>query len=577
VDRLVIRPLKIINKLLGRASRRQFTAEPLPPAFAELLETEREAWEEAVERAKPGPEVLLATSVGGNYPIREMDSLLAMALTLAGARVSILLCDGALPACEQCVRQNYPSAEEFIKIGPGRTCETCFGGAEARFEALGLEVLRYSQFITNRQRRDAADKAERFTRDQMAFYVEDGVAIGEHALAGTLRFYARGDLSTEPTAEAALRRYFQAALLTHAALKRLFTERKFVCASFHHGIYVPQGIVGETARRLGVRVANWVVAYRKRRFVFSHGDTYHHTLLDEPVAAWENVDFTDDARARTEAYLHSRRSGSQDWIYFHENPEEGAEAVRKEVGLSADRPAVLMLTNVIWDAQLHYRANAFPSMLDWIEETIRYFIKRPEMDLVVRVHPAELRGGIPSRQRVADEIARLFPTLPKNIIIIGPERNISTYAIAEQCNAAIIYGTKTGVELSGMGIPVVVAGEAWIRNKGLTRDASSAEGYYKILDELPFAERLDEATRAKALKYAFHFFFRRMIPVSSITPVKGENTPFRAGARTLAEISPENDPGLATICRGIIEGAPFIYPAEDLLDEEDLSKAAAAP
>jgi hypothetical protein len=54
-----------------------------------------------------------------------------------------------------------------------------------------------------------------------------------------------------------------------------------------------------------------------------------------------------------------------------------------------------------------------------------------------------------------------------------------------ECNAVIIYGTKTGVELTSMGRPVIVAGEAWIRNKGLTLDATSRDNYFHILDGLP--------------------------------------------------------------------------------------------
>ena len=57
--------------------------------------------------------------------------------------------------------------------------------------------------------------------------------------------------------------------------------------TFNHGIYVPQGIVGAVVRRHGVRVVNWIVAYRKNSFIFSHGDTYHHTLMNEPVAQLE--------------------------------------------------------------------------------------------------------------------------------------------------------------------------------------------------------------------------------------------------------------------------------------------------
>ena len=76
--------------------------------------------------------------------------------------------------------------------------------------------------------------------------------------------------------------------------------------------------------------------------------------------------------------------------------------------------------------------------------------------------------------------------------MIPPESQVSTYAAVAGVDAAIIYGTKTGVELTSVGIPTIVAGEAWIRNKGLTLDASSPEDYFQILDT-PAAGRADAA------------------------------------------------------------------------------------
>jgi hypothetical protein len=55
---------------------------------------------------------------------------------------------------------------------------------------------------------------------------------------------------------------------------------------------------------------------------------------------------------------------------------------------------------------------------------------------------------IPSRQKLVDEIAKVFPALPRNVFIIPPESKISTYAVMEQCGSVIIFNTKTGIELS---------------------------------------------------------------------------------------------------------------------------------
>ena len=201
-------------------------------------------------------------------------------------------------------------------------------------------------------------------------------------------------------------------------------------------------------------------------------------------------------------------------------------------------------------------------MLAWILQTIGYFSRRPELQLLIRVHPAEIRGSLPSRQLVVDEIKKAFPDLPENVFVIPPQSQISTYAAMMACNAVIIYGTKTGVELTSMGIPVIVAGEAWVRNKGITMDASSAKDYFEILDKLPSEQPLDEATVRRARKYAYHFFFRRMIPLEFMEPASG-NPPYQIQLSGLRDLMPGRSRGLDIICDGILKGTDFIYPAEE--------------
>jgi hypothetical protein len=78
-----------------------------------------------------------------------------------------------------------------------------------------------------------------------------------------------------------------------------------------------------------------------------------------------------------------------------------------------------------------------------------------------------------------------------------------------------------GIELSAFGVPVVVAGEAWIRNKGFSFDTSTPEEYFELLNKLPLNRRLDGPTKERARKYAYHYFFRRMIPLEFVQPGRG--------------------------------------------------------
>ena len=535
------------------------------PDWRPILRASGGEWQRAVETARTGPRVLIATAVGGHLPSTTLESLLAVALTLRGAHVQLLLCDEQLPACLRSHVTGVASDEDFVRDGPQASgCIRCYSSGGALYRSLGLPVVTFSSLISPGEAEQARSVAAGVDAAAIPGYQLEGLAIGEHALAGALRFYARGTLDGGAS-EAVLRRYLHAGILTAYATRRLIEDQRFEVACFNHGIYIPHGVIGEVCRQTGVRVVNWNPAYRTRSFIFSHDDTYHHTLMDEPVAEWESLPWSPEREAELMAYLRSRWQGSRDWITFNANPQESKAAIASALGVDFSKPTVGLLTNVIWDAQLHYRANAFPNMMDWLLRTVAYFEARPDLQLLIRVHPAEVSGAVPSRQPVMEELGARFPTLPANVFVIPPESPISTYVAMMQCNAVIIYGTKTGVELTSEGVPIIVCGEAWIRNKGLTADARSPDEYYSLLDALPGPGRLDPDTVARARRYAYHFFFRRMIPMRTIAPATGlvaRQVSYRIDVATLDQLRPGADPGLDVIAEGILKGTPFVYRAE---------------
>lgn len=544
---------------MSRLARRWYHARfDAYPDWKPILNGSESWWTRARGTAQGGPRVLMATGIGSIAHAVTLESALAAALTLRGAEVHALLCDGALTACAECDASLYPDIGAFARNGPARDlCRDCRWPAERVYAQLGLKVHRYGDWLTAEDRAAAKRIARELPADEIPAFRWDGLAIGEHANAGALRFFATGSLAQEPHGEAVLRRYLEAALLTASACRRLMRTEQFSSAVFTHGIYVPWGIVGEVARREGVRVSNWNVAYRKRRFIFSHDDTYHHTLMTEPKEHWEDLELSAAQERELLRYLSSRREGLFDWIVFHRPARQDRDEIARRSGVDPSRPVVGLLTSVTWDAQLHYPANAFPNMLEWLVQTCEYFAGRPDLQLLIRVHPAEISGFPPSRQPILRELRARLPQLPPNVIVVPPESGLSTYGLMSLCNAVIIYNTKTGVELTSVGQPVIVAGEAWIRNKGITLDASSPDEYRAILDRLPFESRIEGEQLARARRYAYHFFFNRMIPLPFVKPKAGYPI-YTLELEKLQHLLPGSSPGLDTICDGILGRGPFV-------------------
>ncbi|MBI4698083.1 MAG: capsule biosynthesis protein, partial [Nitrospirae bacterium] len=422
---------KTLNSILKRTARMAVVQNAGP--WQRLIENEPDLWNIAKQKAGLSKRVLIATSTGCYDHAVILESALSAALTLRGTKVDILLCDNFLPCCMMTKISNV-SPEALLSQDHTPRCKACHQNGKTFFGELGLHIYGFGELVSKSDLEKAENISQEILSNEIGDYKFSGMAVGEHALAGALRYFARGDLNSEPFGEKILRRYLKASLLTAFTVTSLLKRNKYDAAVFHHGIYVPQGIIGEVCRKEGVHVVNWNPSYRKQTFIFSHDDSYHHTMITEPVSEWENIRWTKEMEKTTLDYLKSRWHGTEDWIWFHEKPVEDVNRIGRELGLDFSRPCIGMLTSVMWDAQLHYRSNAFENMLDWVLQSIDYFSRRQDLQLIIRVHPAEVRGMVPSRQKIVDEIKRICPDLPGNIFIIPPESRISTYAIMEKCN-----------------------------------------------------------------------------------------------------------------------------------------------
>ncbi|MFQ5563982.1 MAG: capsule biosynthesis protein [Parvularculaceae bacterium] len=514
--------------------------------------------------------VLIATSMGGFNQGAVTEKALAIALTLRGAVVDIFLCDGA-PGC-QLTKIGSEPPERVVKTDARARCPKCFRQGRETFEPLGVDILTLGDHLTLEEREEAERVAARCYIETLQEFTLDGWRIGDHAMAGALRYFARGDLSAEPLADPVARKFVKASVITARAMARILSARNYDVIAFNHGIYTPQGVIGEVARSRGVRVVNWNPAYRRHCFIFSHDESYHHTMITEDVAAWEDLTLTPDRRAAIVGYLRDRRQAKGDWIWFNDAPDMSSRELADALGLD-ERPVVAALTSVVWDACLHYESNAFENLKDWMIQTIAWFAERADLQLVIRVHPAEVTGFVKSRDKMADAIADYFPELPENVKVVPPESPLSTYSLIDCANAVLVYSTKTGIEASAAGARVIVAGEAWIRGKGFTMDASSPRSYREMLALLPFRDRLPEDLQERALRYAYHFFFRRMIDLPFIEPV--EAAKFAINVERLEDLRPGNYSGLDCICDGILEGTPFVHdwPAEPVAQAPAATRA----
>ena len=156
-------------------------------------------------------------------------------------------------------------------------------------------------------------------------------------------------------------------------------------------------------------------------------------------------------------------------------PPRAARRSAGALGLD-ERPVVLLATNVLGDSLTLGRQVFSQSMAEWIARTVQYFAGRPDVQLVIRVHPGEVLTHGPS---MVDVVRQVLPRLPEHIRLIGPKEKVNTYDLIEVADLGLVYTTTVGMEMAMNGLPVIVTGQTHYRGRGFTFDPESWVTYFK--------------------------------------------------------------------------------------------------
>ena len=83
--------------------------------------------------------------------------------------------------------------------------------------------------------------------------------------------------------------------------------------------------------------------------------------------------------------------------------------------------------------------------------------------------------------------------------------------------------------MATLGKPVIVSGEAWIKNKGITHDVKSAKDYELFLNKnVHQLIEKSKKNKIKSLKFAYYYFFKKMFKFNNIQYFKNKFPRYKA-------------------------------------------------
>jgi hypothetical protein len=276
-----------------------------------------------------------------------------------------------------------------------------------------------------------------------------------------------------------------------------------------NGMIQEFGAVYETARFLEIPVVTYEFGEQNKRTWIGHNQkVMYFEGVDELWATRKDRILNEGQRNWLENFLLGRQkvqAGEKFAHLWQRTDRQGGEKIRQALGLD-DRPLVILPTNVLGDSATLGRTIFTRSMSQWIEKILPVMAQKPQVQWLVRIHPAEASSVGPS---VGDIIRKVLPDLPSHIHLIGPTEKVNTYDLMELADLALVYTTNAGLEIATRGIPVLVSGQAHYRSRGFTLDADTWDEYLARLDQalsdLP-GHRLTPEQLERAWNFAYTFY-----------------------------------------------------------------------
>jgi hypothetical protein len=274
-----------------------------------------------------------------------------------------------------------------------------------------------------------------------------------------------------------------------------------------NGMIQEFGAVYETARYLGIPTVTYEFGEQDQRIWIGKDRWVIHHITTELWEQCKDRVLTEGEKKWLADFLAGRQKSSAGRQFAHlwqKADRSGGQGMRATLGLD-DRPVILLPTNVLGDSATLGLTVFSNSMTDWLEKVLQFLAARPEVQVVIRIHPGETLTVGPS---VMEIVHKVLPEIPSHIHLVGPTEKVNTYDLMDIADLALVYTTTAGLEMALQGIPVLLSGQAHYRGKGFTLDTDTWEEYFTALDQSikNAPRRLTEEQIKTAWNYAYLFF-----------------------------------------------------------------------
>jgi len=495
------------------------------------------------------------------------DGTIAKASRVRGASVEYVLCDGLLPECDQ----HWDSKANSPR--PYDICQRCTAAAKQNLVQLEFPHRWLGEFVSAQEKTAAFAWAQSVPAAGMRQACYQGMPFGEWVLSSMNSFFRQypPDL-TSWNVVSVYRGFLYSAALVAIGLGNYLKANAVDAALLFNGRQSITRVALEIFQRSGIRVLTHERAEYQPGRVNVRANA--HCMNPEPFRAfwkmWGDVPLDRDSLNAVLRWLIQRRYGANlAWIAYNK-PSAGPSALRTKLKLTNGKRFWVLFTSssdeVAGDPLMQ---GPYDSQADWVRDVVQWVSSRSDVELVIKVHPN--LGGNSYIGKATEEL-KIYDELrsnnPANVRFVFPEDSISAYALAEEADLGLTFGSTIGLEMAMLGKPICLASRAIYEQCSSLFVLKSRNNLSELLERCLHAPPSREIQRESfRLAYCYIFRFELPFPAIEVSDLYDGKLIYQYPA----DFAPGKDESLDRICGFLVDGKPLF----DAPKVEELSRTSA--
>ena len=425
------------------------------------------------------------------------------ALSLRGAKISLILCDGISSSCDLYWQE---------KTVPWDKCVVCQARTTQQTRFLRTPFQWISRYIDQSERSRIHDWVTTLTDDKLRHARFEGQPIGDWVLGSVHSHFRLSRLELKEPHFEVYRNYLEGAALTFTGMRTAIEQLQPDSLLLFNGrMSLPRAAM-EAARLKNVRtVCHERGAVRSSISLWENERCSQYGQRREAAAACNDVALTMPQFGAACDWVSDRRRGKNlNWRPFMKQQRNSAATLAR-AGIKIGEPVTVVLTSSDDEFVAEPDRNrVFSEQYLWLRAILDWSQAHREQKVVIRFHPNTspeswrfLQNQIPEfREELGDQQI----DCEVNYRVIPPSSPLDTYAFMDVASTVLTYGTTGGVEAAALGKTVILADDCWYHGLPFVQSATSPDHFLTLLEAAPRAKvDPDPEISRRALRFIWDY------------------------------------------------------------------------